>query len=158
MEQGGLEQAEQRLREGCLLCGRGPFPFHRGLLHLEHGRCLARLQHRKAAIAAVRVADEIFGALAARPFTEAAGVELTALGVRPRDSDDPELPGLTAQELRVARLVASGLSNREAAARLYVSPKTVEYHLARVYTKLGVNHRHQLAARVGDRAAPDVRE
>jgi len=150
---GELEQAERVLRDGCRACAGGPFPFHHGLLHLEHGRCLARLQRRKAAITAVRAADDVFARLAARPFTEAAGAELMALGVRPRDSDDPELPGLTGQELRVARLVASGLSNREAAARLYVSPKTVEYHLARVYTKLGVSHRHQLAARIGGREA-----
>jgi DNA-binding CsgD family transcriptional regulator len=52
---------------------------------------------------------------------------------------------LTAQELRVARLVAAGMSNREAAARLFLSPKTIEYHLGNAYTKLGVRTRHQLA-------------
>ena len=156
MARGELELAEQQLREGCRASGRGPFPFHRGLLHLEHGRCLARLQRRKPAITAVRAASDIFIALGARPFTEAARVELAALGVRSRGSDDPELPGLSAQELRVARLVASGLSNKEAAARLYVSPKTIEYHLARVYTKLGVSDRHQLAARIGGREAPEA--
>ena len=139
------------LREGCRACERGSFPFHRGLLDLEYGRCLARLGRRKDAIAAVRAADEVFTALAARPFMEAAGAELMALGVRPRDGGDPDLPGLTVQELRVARLVATGLSNREAAARLYLSPKTIEYHLASVFTKLGVRHRHQLAARIHDR-------
>ena len=156
MAQDKPEQAEQALREGCRACRPDAFPFHRGLLDLEYGRCLARLQRRKAAIAAVRAADEIFTALAARPFAEAVGVELTALGVRPRDGGDPDLPGLTAQELRVVRLVASGLSNREAAARLYLSPKTVEYHLASVFTKLGVRHRHQLAARIHGREAPGV--
>jgi len=151
MAQDEPDQAEQALREGCRACRPDAFPFHRGLLDLEYGRCLARLQRRKAAIAAVRAADEIFTALAARPFAEAVGAELTALGVRPRNGGDPDLPGLTAQELRVARLVASGLSNREAAARLYLSPKTVEYHLASVFTKLGVHHRHQLAARIHGR-------
>ena len=126
------------------------------MLNLQYGRCLARLGKRKAAIAAVRAADGIFSALAAGPFAEAAGAELTALGVRPRGSGDPGLPGLTAQELRVARLVASGLSNREAAAQLYLSPKTVEYHLASVFTKLGVSHRHQLAARVRGREEPRI--
>ncbi len=154
MAQADPEQAEQILREGCRACSRGSFPFHRGLLDLEYARCLARLQHPKAAIAAVRAADEVFAALAARPFVGAVRLELAALGVRPRDGDDPDLPGLTAQELRVARLVASGLSNREAAAQLYLSPKTVEYHLARVYTKLGVKHRNQLAARIHGRDAP----
>jgi DNA-binding NarL/FixJ family response regulator len=50
----------------------------------------------------------------------------------------------------VARLVASGLSNRQVAAQLYVSPRTVEYHLASVFTKLDVRTRHQLAARIRD--------
>jgi len=148
---GQPEQAERALREGCRACDRDAFPFHRGLLDLEYGRCLARLDRRKAAITAVRAADQVFTALAACPFTEAASVELTALGVRPRGGGDPDLPGLTAQELRVARLVATGLSNREAAARLYLSPKTIEFHLASVFTKLGVHHRHQLAARIHGR-------
>ena len=138
MARSELEEAEQVLREGCRASAGGPFPFHRGLLNLEHGRCLSRLQRRKAAIAAVRAADDVFTALGARPFMQAAGAELTALRVRPRGGGDPDLPGLTAQELRVARLVASGLSNREAAAQLYLSPKTVEYHLAGVFAKLGV--------------------
>ena len=157
MARGDLEQAERALQEGRRACRPDAFPFHRGLLELEYGRCLARLQGRKAAIAAVRAADEIFSALAARPFAQAAAVELTALGVRPRHGGDPDLPGLTAQELRVARLVASGLSNREAAARLYLSPKTVEYHLASVFTKLGVRDRHQLAARIRTRTEPGTR-
>ena len=59
----------------------------------------------------------------------------------------------------MARLVASGLSNRDAAAELYISPKTVEYHLARVFTKMGVRTRHELAAHMSvadqkPRAAP----
>ena len=154
MAHGELEQAEHVLRKGCQASAGQPFPFHQGLLNLQHGRCLARLGRRKAAIAAVRAADGIFSVLAAGPFARAAAAELTVLGVRPRRGGDPGLPGLTAQELRVARLVASGLSNREAAAQLYLSPKTVEYHLASVFTKLGLSHRHQLAARVHGRAGP----
>ncbi len=154
MAHGELERAEQVLQDGCHAAEGGPFRFHRGLLNLEHGRCLSRLQRRKAAIAAVRAADDVFTALAARPFMEATASELTALGVRPHGGGDPDLPGLTAQELRVARLVASGLSNREVAARLYLSPKTVEYHLASVFTKLGISQRHQLAARIRGRQAP----
>ena len=149
-----LEQAEQALRNGCHASAGEHFPFHRGLLNLEHGRCLSRLRRRKAAVAAIRAADDIFFGLAAHPFTDAARSELSALGVRPRDGGDPDLPGLTAQELRVARLVASGLSNREAAEQLYLSPRTVEYHLASAFTKLGVSHRHQLAARIRGREAP----
>ncbi len=143
-----FEQAEQVLRKGCQACANEPFPFHRGLLNLQHGRCLSRLRRRKLAIAAIRTADDIFSGLAAHPFMQATSAELTALGVRPRRGGDPDLPGLTTQELRVARLVASGLSNRETAEQLYLSPKTVEYHLASAFTKLGVNDRHQLTARI----------
>jgi DNA-binding CsgD family transcriptional regulator/tetratricopeptide (TPR) repeat protein len=153
MAHGELEQAERTLRKGSQASAGEPFPFHRGLLNLEYGRCLAKLGRRKAAIVAVRAADGIFSALAAGPFAQASGVELTALGVRARGGD-PGMPGLTAQELRVARLVASGLSNREAAAQLCLSPKTVEYHLAGVFTKLGVSHRHQLTSRVPGREVP----
>jgi DNA-binding CsgD family transcriptional regulator len=158
MAHGELEQAGQVLGNGCQASAGGPFPFHRGLLNLEHGRCLSRLRQRKAAIAAVRAADDIFSGLAALPFTQATRDELSALGVRPRDGEDADLPGLTAQELRVARLVASGLSNREAAEQLYLSPKTVEYHLASAFTKLGVSHRRQLAARFRGREAPSIRD
>jgi DNA-binding CsgD family transcriptional regulator len=146
MANGDLKRADQLLRDGCQAAGGVPFPFHRGLLNLERGRCLSRLSRRRAAIAAIRAAHSIFTALAAHPFMRASESELTTLGVRARRDGDPGLPGLTPQELRVARLVASGLSNREAAAQLYLSPKTVEYHLASVFTKLGVRTRHELAA------------
>ncbi len=149
-----FEEAEQVLRKGCQASASEPFAFHRGLLNLQHGRCLSRLRQRKLAIVAIRTADDIFSSLAAHPFIQATIAELAALGVRPRGDADPDLPGLTTQELRVARLVASGLSNREAAEQLYLSPKTVEYHLARAFAKLGVSHRHQLAARIRPRQAP----
>jgi DNA-binding CsgD family transcriptional regulator len=142
------QQAGRALALGSELCGGEPFPFHRGLLKLEHGRCLSRLRQRKAAIAAFGAADEIFTALGAQPFAQSARARLAALGVRQRHGDDPDLRGLTVQELRVARAVAAGLSNREVAAQLYVSPKTVEYHMSSIFAKLGVSSRHQLAARI----------
>ena len=154
MTRGDLCRAEQVLRDGRIASGGLPFPFYRAVLDLEHGRCLSRLQRRAAAIDAVRAAHEAFTALRAHPFTLASESELAVLGLRPRPGGDPDLPGLTAQELRVARLVASGLSNRQAAAQLYVSPRTVEYHLASVFTKLDVRTRHQLAARMGGRDGP----
>ena len=159
MARGDLRRADQLLRDGCQAAGEQPFPFHGGLMNLEHGRCLSRLPRRKAAIAKIRAAHAMFTSLRARPFATAAEAELTALGFRLRRSGDPGLPGLTAQELRVARLVASGLSNRDAAAELYLSPKTVEYHLAGVFTKMGVRTRHELAAHMSvadqkPRAAP----
>jgi DNA-binding CsgD family transcriptional regulator len=148
MARGDLDQADQVLRDGRRAPGGHAFPFYRGLLDLEHGRCLSRLHRRREAISALHSAHGVFAALAARPFMQASEAGLAAVGLRPRPGGDPVLPGLTAQELRVARLVASGLSNREVAAQLYVSPKTVEYHLVHAFTKLGLRSRHQLAARV----------
>jgi DNA-binding NarL/FixJ family response regulator len=90
-----------------------------------------------------------------------ADADLTAVaarvadGLRGRPDAEPGLAGLTVQERQVARLVAGGMSNREAAAELYLSPKTIEYHLAHIFAKLGIRTRYQLAVRVGpDRAAP----
>jgi len=148
---GDLGQASRVLQAGRRTALGVPLPFHRGVLDLQHGRCLALLQRRSAAIDAVRAAHDGFSGLQARPFMQASESELDALGLRPRPGGDPELPGLTAQELRVARLVASGLSNRQAAAQLYLSPKTVEYHLAHAFTKLGVHSRHQLTTLVRGR-------
>jgi DNA-binding CsgD family transcriptional regulator len=156
MAQDELSQADQALSEGSDLCRSEPFPFHRGLLQLEHGRCLFRLQRRKAAISALRSAEEIFTTLGAHPFTQSARLELDVLGLRARHGHDADLGGLTIQELRVARAVAAGLSNREVASQLYLSPKTVEYHLSSVFAKLGLSSRHQLAARIPDRAVPLV--
>jgi DNA-binding CsgD family transcriptional regulator len=148
MARGDLGQADQVLQAGRRASNNQPMPFHRGLLELEHGRCLSRLQQRKAAIRMLRAAHEIFSLLGARPFQQASEAELTAVGLRPRTGGVPGIPGLTAQELRVARLVAAGLSNREAAAQLYLSPKTVEYHLTHAFTKLGVRSRHQLTEHI----------
>ena len=67
MAHGELEHGEQVLRKGCQASAGEPFPFHRGLLNLEYGRCLAKLGRRKAAVAAVRAADGIFSALGAGP-------------------------------------------------------------------------------------------
>ena len=155
---GDLGQADRALRAGRRAARGLRLPFWCGVLDLEHGRCLAR-QQRPGAAEALRAARGIFARLQARPFLQAAEAELAALGER-RKADggvtQPGLPGLSAQELRVARLVASGLSNREAAALLYLSPKTVEYHLSHAFAKLGVRTRHQLTARIGPGDTPGV--
>jgi DNA-binding CsgD family transcriptional regulator len=154
MARGDLDQADEVLRAACGAARGQPLPFHSGLLNLQHGRCLSRLQRHRAAADAVRAARDVFSLLGAHPFLRASEAELACAGLRPRPDGDFDLPTLTSQELRVARLVASGLSNREAAAQLYLSPKTVEYHLAHAFTKLGVRSRHQLATRFRDRENP----
>jgi DNA-binding NarL/FixJ family response regulator len=148
---GDFDGADHVLRAGRRASGDQPFPFCRALLALEHARCLAKLNRRREAIDSVRAAHSTFTALGASPFIQASQAELATLGLRPRPDGDPNLPGLTPQELRIARLVASGLSNRQVAAELYLSPKTIEYHLAHAFSKLGVHTRHELATRVGGR-------
>ena len=71
--------------------------------------------------------------------------ELNATGESARKRDASTIDDLTPQELRIAQLVAAGASNRDAAAQLFVSPKTVEYHLRKVFLKLGLSSRVELA-------------
>jgi DNA-binding CsgD family transcriptional regulator len=148
MARDDLDQADDVLRTARGASRGQPLPFHNGLLVLQHGRCLSRLQRSRDAVDAVRAACDVFSVLGAHPFLRASQAELAGIGLRPRSGGEGALTGLTSQELRVAQLVASGLSNREAAAQLYLSPKTVEYHLAHAFTKLGVRSRHQLTTRM----------
>jgi DNA-binding CsgD family transcriptional regulator len=86
----------------------------------------------------------VFDALSARPWAERTRSELHAVGAPTAPAPPAALQTLTAKELQVAIAVGHGMSNREAAAALFVSPKTVEHHLGRVYAKLGVSTRTQL--------------
>jgi DNA-binding CsgD family transcriptional regulator len=147
--QGELDRAEGIVEEGSALADSLPVPLARALFDAEYGRCLARAHRRPAALARLRSAHEVLAGLGARPLADAVAAELAALGMRGRPDADPGLTGLSAQELQVAKLVAGGMSNREAAAQLYLSPKTIEYHLAHIFAKLGIKTRYQLAARVG---------
>jgi DNA-binding CsgD family transcriptional regulator len=148
LARGELEQAEVIL-EACNAVADGlADPITRALFDAEYGRCLARQHRRPGALARLRSAHEGLARLGARPLADAAAAELAALGLRGRPDAACGLAGLTAQELQVATLVADGLSNREVAAQLYLSPKTIEYHLAHIFAKLGIRTRYQLAARV----------
>jgi DNA-binding NarL/FixJ family response regulator len=89
-------------------------------------------------------AYELFADMGAAAFAERARIELEATGVRAHQPVVETAPGLTSQEAHVARLVAAGDTNREAAAKLFLSPATIEYHLREVYQKLGVSSRTQL--------------
>jgi DNA-binding CsgD family transcriptional regulator len=150
LSRGDQERAQRVLGQASSAAGRLPMSLPRALFDLERARCVARGRNRPAALARLRAAHQNLVDLGAAPFAVAAQAELAALGLRNRPAADGSFPasgGLTAQELQVARLVAAGLSNRETAAQLYLSPKTIEYHLARIFAKLGVRTRYQLAAR-----------
>jgi DNA-binding CsgD family transcriptional regulator len=134
----------------ALLPGLG-MPFETGLLRLAYGTHLRRGGQRRAAVDQLQQAHDAFMALEAAPYLERVQAEMAACGLTPRRRG-PGRPVLTDREQAVARLVAEGLTNREIAQRMVVSPKTVEYHLGNAFMKLGVRSRAHLAARL---ATPD---
>ena len=122
-------------------------PFERALLEDAYGRVLRRAGERRRAQERLTSAQAVYAHLGARPYLERVERELAACGLTPVRRSVGRHLQLTPQELAVARLVAAGKTNREAAAELVVSAKTVGYHLGHVYAKLGVSSRTQLAAR-----------
>lgn len=123
-------------------------PLQLARLEIDDSRRLRRAGRRPAAIRRLRSARQRLASLGARPYVEICDRELAACGASVRAGRLPQALGLTPAELSVARLVASGLSNRETAAELYVSVKTVEYHLSHIYAKLGIHSRMALAERM----------
>jgi DNA-binding CsgD family transcriptional regulator len=126
---------------------RVDMPFERARTLLAYGERLRRDRRRAEARVRLAAALATFEALGARPWGARAREELAASGMRSRRRDDPLTDRLTARELQVAAAVAEGATNREAAARLFLSEKTIERHLGSVYRKLGLRSRTQLARR-----------
>jgi DNA-binding NarL/FixJ family response regulator len=91
----------------------------------------------------------MFVAMGAEAFADRAARELLATGEHVRERSPETGWQLTGQEARVAELAGDGASNPEIAAQLYISRRTVEYHLRKVFTKLGINSRYQLALALG---------
>jgi DNA-binding CsgD family transcriptional regulator len=92
----------------------------------------------------------MFDAIGMEAFAARARAELRATGEQAQRAGPGPLQGLTAQEEQIARLVAEHLSNREIAARLFISANTVEYHLAKIFRKLGVSGRAEVARSLRD--------
>jgi DNA-binding CsgD family transcriptional regulator len=130
-------------------------PFQRGLTELAYGQVLRRAGQRRAAAVRLTVARERFGVLRAQPYVERCEHELAACGLAPAKRREFDPSRLTAQELAVARLVAEGMSNRQVASELFISIKTVQFHLTHIYAKLGVSSRAELAAHFRDTERPD---
>jgi DNA-binding CsgD family transcriptional regulator len=129
----------------------GPwFPYHRARLQLAWGGRLRRAGRRVDARAHVREALAAFERLGAAPWAERARDELRASGERLRRGPSADLAALTPQELQVALVIASGTSYKDAAARLFLSPKTIEFHMNKVYRKLGIASRLELAGRLSE--------
>ena len=120
--------------------------FEHARTELYFGERLRRTRKRIEARKHLRTAQKAFDELGAVPWSERAMSELQASGETARIRDEPYRQQLTPQELQVALTLAEGTTTREAAARLYLSPKTVEYHLRHVYDKLEVRSREELRA------------
>lgn len=125
---------------------RQPLPI--ALAELSEARHHRRLGDRAQAVACVRGARERLVALGARPYVQRCDAELAACGVPVRSEAQRRILGLTAAEQGVARLVGMGHTNRQISEELYVSMKTVEFHLRNIFTKLDVRSRRQLAQRL----------
>ncbi len=120
--------------------------FESARTRLAYGARLRRARRRVDARPHLREAMRDFERLGAVPWAEAAAVELAATGEAVRRRQTTAVDALTPQELQISQLLAEGRTTRQAAAALFLSPKTVEYHLRKVYTKLGVRSRTELAA------------
>ncbi|MBM6401348.1 LuxR family transcriptional regulator [Phycicoccus sonneratiae] len=117
---------------------------------LLHGQRLRRLRRRADARAPLRAALEVFERLGARPWADRAAAELEATGEPTARRGTNVLDALTPRERQIVVLVTDGLTTRETALRLFLSPKTVEYHLRNVYARLGITSRAELASLVRD--------
>jgi DNA-binding CsgD family transcriptional regulator len=123
--------------------------------HLLYGEWLRRRRRRRDAREQLRAAQELFDSVGFPAFAHRASVELraTSEAIRKRRGEPGE--GLTSQEAEIARLVAEGSSNRQVAAQLFISQNTVEYHLQKVFRKIGVSSRTQLARAIHDQSRGD---
>jgi ATP/maltotriose-dependent transcriptional regulator MalT len=125
------------------------WPWLRARLELAYGRWLRRQRRVAQARPPLRSAQITFDLIGATSWAEQARSELRAAGERAQTQEPAAQDVLSAQELQIARLAAEGLSNREIGERLYLSPRTVGSHLYRIYPKLEITSRAQLAAKIG---------
>ena len=152
----GPDGAQERYEEALPLLGRTRTAPQLARTHLLYGEWLRRQRRRREARDQLRAALDRFQDMGLDGFAERARVELRATGehVRKREVGVPE--ELTPQEAQIAALVSRGEANREIAAQLFVSPSTVEYHLRKVFRKLGVTSRTQLAHHLISQGAAPV--
>jgi DNA-binding CsgD family transcriptional regulator len=113
---------------------------------LVYGEWLRRERRRRDAREELRAAAQLFDSMGALAFADRAQNELAATGERVHRRTPQTLEVLTPQELRIATLVGEGAASSDVAAQLFISPRTVEYHLAKVFRKLRISSRSELAA------------
>ena len=140
------ESYEQRFEESLAIHALDENVFATARTRLAYGERLRRSGRRIDSRAQLHAALATFEHLEASPWAERARAELRASGERLRRQRDADTADeLTPQELQIAMLVAEGKTNREAGAQLFLSPKTIEWHLGRVYSKLGIRSRTELS-------------
>jgi DNA-binding CsgD family transcriptional regulator len=122
-----------------------PDIFELARSRLAYGERLRRNRNRVLARSQLRAAEAIFAELDARPWLERTRAELRATGETLRHGEPRTIDELTPQELQIAAMLASGRTTRETAAALFLSPKTIEYHLRHVYLKLDIHSREELS-------------
>jgi DNA-binding CsgD family transcriptional regulator len=150
--------AENFYREAIDRFGRTRLCLELGRAHLVYGEWLRRQRRRRDACDQLASAFEIFDSAGAAAFAERARIELRASGGHARERAIETRDPLTQQEALIARLAGEGASNPEIAAQLFISRATVAYHLRKVFTKLGISSRGQLAPAIPVRqgAAPQA--
>jgi DNA-binding CsgD family transcriptional regulator len=148
----GAGDYEAEFDEALAVAPQAWSPFERGRTLLCYGARLRREGRRLESRPRLREALASFELVGAAPWADRASAELRASGQTLRRRDEAAEEELTPHELQVALVVAQGASNREAGAKLFLSPKTVEFHLGRIYRKLGISSRLELSRRFADLA------
>ena len=138
------DAAERHFLEALRRHGESARPFDRARTELVFGEYLRREGRRTHARAHLRSALDAFERLSAGAWAERARAELRASGETARKRSPRAIDELTPQELQITRLVAEGATNKEVAARLFLSPRTIDYHLRKVFSKLGISSRSEL--------------
>jgi DNA-binding CsgD family transcriptional regulator len=138
------DAADRLYRESIDRLGRTRVRAQLARGHLLYGEWLRRERRRMDARAQLRTAHDMLDAMGIAAFAERARRELAATGETARKRAVETTAELTAQEAQVARMAREGLSNPEIGARLFISPRTVKYHLSKVFTKLAISSRSQL--------------
>ena len=141
----GGEAGLPLLREAVEVLEDSPAALERARALTEHGAALRRLNRRAEGREPLRRGLELARNCGAKPLAQRAYSELLATGARPRRLVLSGLESLTPSERRVAAMAADGMTNREVAQALFVTPRTVEAHLSSAYRKLGINARSQLS-------------
>ncbi|MGW3345811.1 helix-turn-helix transcriptional regulator [Nonomuraea rubra] len=141
---GLVENADEHFTEALSLHAQAGRPFDTARTALLFGEALRRRRRRAESRRHLRAAREIFERLDAAPWAALARVELQATGETARKRDPSTSADLTPQESQIARMVSEGGTNREIAAHLFLSPRTVDYHLHKVFVKLGLSSRAEL--------------